>query len=162
MHAITKLAITIGLATTAISLSKPAEAACGPAFNGVWETLVISSQGQYTQSRFINNSKNGALHANTETGTRLSSGGYILSTIFDIAYNKDLYKNISAKITGKNTCTLIFKRPHVNKDAYGVVRGVVARQARLKASGKSIQWCWLEKGHQLGDCMPYRQTDTLK
>lgn len=139
--------------------SVSANAACGPAFNGVWETRIIQSQGQYTQSNFISNASNGALHASTETGTRLSSDRRVIyDTIFALSYNA-AYGNLSAKRLKKETCIVSFKRPRVDKDTYGVAANVVARQATLSVVGRSITWCWLEKGHMLGDCIMYRRND---
>lgn len=138
-------------------LNGMAAAACGPAFDGAWETRIIESQGQYTQSMFINNSKNGALHASTETGTiRSPSRDVIYGTILAMSYN-ELYKNLRAKPTSKTTCVLTFGKPRVDKDTYGVAGHTLARGATLSVSGRSIRWCWTRNGHQLGDCMLLRR-----
>lgn len=155
-----RIPVLIGAVFIGASWANSAHAACSRAFDGEWSDHG-NSQGQYYYSSFTNDNRNNKVETESITGTRppLDNSGKPsgVGEIFSIWYTNKGIKNLKAISVNGNTCDLHFAKPYVFTDKFGASKGVLSRRARLTVNGRSMRWCWLEKGHQLGDCIRMRK-----
>lgn len=138
------------LASAASLLAGPAFAGCSGAFDGIW-TYTAQVGDQCTAISFWSDAANGQVEI--ATWTNLSNSCDVGSgTILQAEYGNQSSNNLTATTVDKRSCRLEFGEANVLIDQYNSWQPA-SPEAILYREEASVQWCFSESDHELGQCL---------